>query len=149
MKSVRTLVLVADDAFARLLIHESRGGELREIAGTSIEQYAEGAAAFADRQGRSGFGAKGTAMQTFAPRQTLDDYQRANFARHIVETLEEAVHANRPQRLVVVAPPKMLGVLRKDLPEALHRLLSAEIAKDLVKVPVHDLPHRLAEALPR
>lgn len=45
--------------------------------------------------------------------------------------------------LVVVAPPKALGVLRSKLSPAVQQIVSAEVAKDLVKFPVHEIETKL------
>jgi protein required for attachment to host cells len=50
-------------------------------------------------------------------------------------------------RIVLVAGPKMLGEIRQDLPRALHAHIAAELHKDLVKIPLHDLPGHFAGAV--
>ena len=66
------------------------------------------------------------------------------FARRIVEALDEARRQQQYDRLIVMAPPAFLGLLRKEMPAAVHALLSAEIAKDLV----HEPPEALGAYLP-
>jgi len=66
------------------------------------------------------------------------------FARRIVEALDEARRQQQYDRLIVMAPPAFLGLLRKEMPAAVHALLSAEIAKDLV----HEPPEALGDYLP-
>ena len=44
-------------------------------------------------------------------------YAKYEFARELAERLEEAVHAHRFERLVLVAAPKTLGDLRELLPD--------------------------------
>jgi protein required for attachment to host cells len=66
------------------------------------------------------------------------------FARRIVEALDEARRQRQYDRLIIMAPPAFLGLLRKEMPAAVHALLSAEIAKDLV----HEPPQALGGYLP-
>ncbi|HEX8754960.1 MAG TPA: host attachment protein [Steroidobacteraceae bacterium] len=66
------------------------------------------------------------------------------FARRIAQTLEQARRQNRYDRLVIMAPPAFLGLLREEMPAAVHEVVSAEIAKDLV----HEPPEALSAHLP-
>jgi protein required for attachment to host cells len=66
------------------------------------------------------------------------------FARRIGEALEEARRQHQYDRLIVMAPPTFLGLLRKELPAAVQAMLSAEIAKDLI----HESPQALGGYLP-
>ena len=58
------------------------------------------------------------------------------FARRIAEALDEAHLKNRYERLVVMAPPTFLGLLREEMSAAVRALLAAEVGKDLVHEPV-------------
>lgn len=66
------------------------------------------------------------------------------FARRIAQTLDDARRQNRYDRLVVMAPPAFLGLLRDEMPAAVHAVLTAEIGKDLV----HEPPEALSAYLP-
>lgn len=61
------------------------------------------------------------------------------FAQRIAEALDEARRQNRYERLVVMAPPAFLGLLREEMPAAVRALLAAEVGKDLVHQPVESL----------
>ena len=147
MKPLRTLVLVSGEETARFFINEGAGKGLTEVAGTSIKQYADAAVDFSDRPGRSGFGAKGTGVQSFEPRISTDEYQRDKFARHVIEALAEEWRAQKPDRLVIAAPPKMLGALRGRLDRDMAAALVADLPKDLVKVTARDLPEHFAKVV--
>ena len=66
------------------------------------------------------------------------------FARRVAKLLEEAHREGEFDRLVLVAPPVFLGKLRGVLPESLHAITVAEVAKNLV----HQSPLRLLAHLP-
>ena len=66
------------------------------------------------------------------------------FARRITEALDEARRQNRYERLVVMAPPAFLGLLREEMPAAVRALLTAEVGKDLV----HEPPEALSGYVP-
>ena len=54
------------------------------------------------------------------------------FVRRIVEQLEQAHQQGRFERLVLMAQPRVLGMLRATLPVQLERCVVAEVHKDLV-----------------
>jgi protein required for attachment to host cells len=61
------------------------------------------------------------------------------FARRIAEALDEERRQGRYDRLVVMAPPAFLGLLRAEMPAAVRATLTAEIGKDLVHEPAETL----------
>lgn len=66
------------------------------------------------------------------------------FARRITEALEQERRQDRYERLVVMAPPAFLGLLREEMSAAVHAVLTAEVGKDLV----HELLDALSAYLP-
>jgi protein required for attachment to host cells len=61
------------------------------------------------------------------------------FAAETAAMLEKRALANEFESLVVVAPPKTLGELRKHYHKAVAQRLVAEVPKDLVNVPVAEI----------
>jgi len=66
------------------------------------------------------------------------------FARRIARVLDEGQRQNRYDRLIVMAPPEFLGLLREEMPAAVRATVTAEIGKDLV----HEPPAALSAYLP-
>lgn len=72
------------------------------------------------------------------PRHALGSEPRAHkhevaaFVHKIAEQLERARQAGEFDRLVIMAPPTVLGLMRKALPSSLHKSVAAEVDKDLV-----------------
>ncbi|WP_343081722.1 host attachment protein [Ostreiculturibacter nitratireducens] len=147
MKPVRTLIVVADEEAARFLINEGVGKGLQEICVVSISQLDEGTLEFADRPGRSSAGSKVVGRHGMDPRTDLEENNRAKFASHVIEALDQEWKAAKADRLVVAAPPKMLGELRSRLSGAPAAALAGDLAKDLVNVPLNDLPGHFADIL--
>jgi protein required for attachment to host cells len=54
------------------------------------------------------------------------------FARRIVHQLDAAHRRGTVRRLVVIAGPTFLGLLREAMPKSLHDIMAAEVCKDLV-----------------
>lgn len=66
------------------------------------------------------------------------------FLRKLAERLDAAVNAGEANALVLIAPPRALGVLRQTYSHALRAAIGAEIDKDFVKLPVHEIEKHLA-----
>src|SRR5262245_51618807 len=66
------------------------------------------------------------------------------FLVDLVDRLDAAVTAGETKSLIVVAPPRALGMLRQAYSDGLRDAVKAEIDKDLVKMPVHEIEKRLA-----
>jgi protein required for attachment to host cells len=61
------------------------------------------------------------------------------FAAATADMLESMVLRNELEALVVVAPPRTLGELRKHYHKEVERRLLAEVPKDLVNLPVVEI----------
>jgi len=57
------------------------------------------------------------------------------FARRIAAELAQAQRKGDYDRLVVMAAPSFLGLLRQTLPQSVRKLVAAEVTKDLVNEP--------------
>jgi protein required for attachment to host cells len=66
------------------------------------------------------------------------------FLRKLVGHLDVAVNAGKIKSLILVAPPRALGVLRQAYSHNLRAALRAEIDKDFVKLPVYEIEKHLA-----
>jgi protein required for attachment to host cells len=66
------------------------------------------------------------------------------FLQKLAGHLEAAVNAGEVKSLIIVAPPRALGVLRQAYSHNLRAAVRAEIDKDLVKLPVHEIEKHLA-----
>jgi protein required for attachment to host cells len=64
---------------------------------------------------------------------------KERFANEIAKALYHHAHANLFERLIIIAPPRILGKLRKAFhPEVLERI-AAEIPKELTSHPVSEI----------
>ena len=69
---------------------------------------------------------------------------KERFANEIAKALYHHAHANLFERLIIIAPPKILGKLRKAFhPEVLERI-AAEIPKELTSHPVPEIGKLIA-----
>ncbi len=66
------------------------------------------------------------------------------FLERLATHLDAAVQAGTIKSLVIAAPPRALGVLRPLYSPGFRRALRAEVDKDLVRLPVHEIEKHLA-----
>ncbi len=66
------------------------------------------------------------------------------FLEKLVGRLNAAVEAGEMKQLIMVAPPRALGVIRQAYSSSLRGAVHAEVDKDLVKLPVHEIERHLA-----
>jgi protein required for attachment to host cells len=80
-----------------------------------------------------------------AVRQTdwHDEAERA-FLVQLAAHLDAAIAAGKTKSLIVVAPPRALGMIRPAYSHAVRAALHAEVDKDFVKMPVHEIEKHLA-----
>jgi protein required for attachment to host cells len=69
--------------------------------------------------------------------------EEERFLQKLAGYLDTEVKAGHVKSIVIVAPPRALGVLRPVYSHDLRRVLHTEIDKDLVSVPVHEIEKRL------
>ena len=70
--------------------------------------------------------------------------EEERFLRTLAGRLDAAVNAGQAKSLILIAPPRALGVLRQTYSHSLRAVLRAEIDKDFVKLPVHEIEKHLA-----
>lgn len=60
--------------------------------------------------------------------------EQIRFAHHIAEEIDHARLNHDFDRLVIIAGPKMLGMIREALPNANRAFIAAEVSKDLIQM---------------
>lgn len=73
------------------------------------------------------------------------DEAEHRFAKELVQTLERGLAENAFHHLVLVAPPKLLGILRESLGRGLAARLRASEHKDYAHLSDHELELRVRE----
>jgi protein required for attachment to host cells len=71
------------------------------------------------------------------------DQAEQTFLTELAQRLETAVTSHQVKSLIVVAPPRALGMIRHAYGHALRAAVRAELDKDLVKMPVHEIEKHL------
>jgi protein required for attachment to host cells len=97
-----------------------------------------------DAPGRA-FNSVGNLRSAVGQTDWHDQAEKA-FLTQLAQRLDVAVSAGKPKSLIIVAPPRALGMLRPAYSHALKGAVRAELDKDLVKMPVLEIEKRLSGA---
>lgn len=146
MKAKRTYILIADGARARLLLSEGLAKPLQQVPDADFRQELP-----PDRELHSDKAYRvqesATAARHAIERPDLHRREKQRFAQWLAEMLEAKRAAKDFDRLAIIAPPDTLADLRAALSEELRQLVIGEIAKDLTKVPNHEVRAHLENEL--
>ena len=136
MKSKRIWVLVADGARARIIrklaANVKTEGQVEDLVfNADHKQLHE---LMSDRPGRS-FASQGARRSAMEYHSDPVREQEEEFAATLVRRLVLHHTAGKFDALAIVAEPRMLGLIRQNLPESISDLIAGEAAKDLTKLP--------------
>lgn len=131
--TVWTLVMDGDHAYIAeiqsedappILIHEfSQDPPLTHVHGP-------------DAPGRS-FQRMGSTRHAYEKRHDWHTYQKELFAIHAAKILDESEYSF--DRLVVIAPAKIIGILRQHFSKKVQAKITKEFAKDIAHLPIKEL----------
>jgi len=83
-------------------------------------------------------------VPSIVPTEVLEKANGRRFASEIADKLYQLAHTNRLGRLVIVAPPKILGTLRQSLHKEVLDHIEAEVPKELASMPVSAIQQQIA-----
>ncbi len=138
-----TRIVVADQSVARLYDIDSPDAPLRPVGELSdASAHLHDRDFKSDRPGRvfdhapAGGERRGSvAHHATGGERTPRKHEAERFASRIAHELEKAVQQGRCNRLILMAGPPFLGLLRAALPRAVSAVIVAEVPKDLVHAP--------------
>ena len=143
MKPVRTWIILANAGSAKILENSGPGKGLQKIFETSYEKQRE--TSYPDQQGRS-FSSTTAARHKLEPNRGEDTVQISNI-KPVLNLLQESRDKLKFDRLVVCAAPQTLGIIRDQMPDSLSKEVIAELPKDLLGVPMQNLPKHFESVL--
>ncbi len=130
MKPLRTWIVVADGARAKFLHFAGRKIGARTIAGQTFSRHAKPTRELGtDKPGRT-FESKGQGRHAVEPRVDMHEREEEAFLSDVIRRLEEAFEAGAFGNLILIAPPRALGILRRILPKRIRPHVSFEIDSD-------------------
>ena len=72
------------------------------------------------------------------------EVEKEHFAREMAERINKAALSGEMKEIVIVAPPKVLGEIRKDLSAAARAKVKGELDRDLTHHPLPEIEKALA-----
>lgn len=130
-----TWILVCDGARGRIYSHEGPGSGLTVVSSAEHpETHGHTRDLGTDRPGRTADSTGSGSRHALSPRTDWHNFEKTRFAGEMAGVVEKAAAAKAFDRLVVVAPPKVLGDLRKALGAHAQALLAGELDKDLTQI---------------
>jgi protein required for attachment to host cells len=143
----KTWVVVANGTSARAFRNTGVGKGLQAVPGFEMSIGSPPTRELgADRPGRvhDRFGPARHAME---PKADWHRQDKTAFAVAIAGRLESAARGGDFDRLVLVAPPTMMGDLRAALDRHVHDLVTGEVTKDLVHASPAEIEEQLSGVL--
>lgn len=131
-----TRVIVAHDAGARAFEHRGPGKALVQLQEVEFEDGRRHSGEL--EEGGRGFD------RAYEARQDSRQHAVAHFAKVLAQDLSRDFHLGEFQQLILIAPPRFLGVLRDALDTKLKRALIGSVPKDLPRCTIRDLSPHLA-----
>jgi protein required for attachment to host cells len=128
-----TWVVVAESSRARIFKLDGLLTPLRELSGfVNPDARARERDLAPDRQGRT-FESFGSIRHAKQQELTPKQQRSLAFARELAGQLEQGRSCGDFERLILIAPPAFLGMLRKNLSDNTRQTISREIKKNLVR----------------
>ncbi|TWI12064.1 host attachment protein [Aerolutibacter ruishenii] len=127
---MKTWILVADEAHARLFESERVDGELLEVADFVHPEAHHADRGHRDRMPRAQQSV-GSARHGIEPRTSTEDKNRREFAAELSGFLSEARVAHRYDSLVLMAAPAFLGSVRSELDPQVARMVTHALDKQV------------------
>ena len=138
-------VVVADEAKARILSTSKSTEPLVEINSlSSPEAHDREQDLVSDKPGRGSNGS-GEGRHAMDEKNTHKEQNALRFAKQLSALLEKNQQSKSYVKLIIVAAPRFLGLLRKELSKGVNELVSLEIDKDLTMMD----PQKIREHLPQ
>lgn len=127
-----TWILVADSAKAR--IFESPGGDDWRLVGEfeHLQSREQNQDLMPNRGARIQHTGEGADYRNALEPTSLWDVEAKRFANELNDILKRGIAQQQFQDLIVIAPPRFLGMLRKQFDKPVAMRVRQEIQKDLV-----------------
>jgi protein required for attachment to host cells len=145
----KTWYVIADGGRARIVQKRDRQGDRQEAFDTlqefvSADLHRATHDLGTERPGRTRESAA-SARHAVQPRQDLHRAEKQNFVNQVAAVLNAANTRDEFDALVLVAPAHALGDLHQALDAPTQRKITAQLQKDLTKVPDADLAEHLTD----
>jgi protein required for attachment to host cells len=145
MKATRTWIVIADGSRAHVLLSEGIAHPLTIVPNFSFKADLPMTHDIgSSRPGRT-HESQGTTRHAYEPRSDAHTVLKETFVNSVIVAIATARKAGAFDRLLIIAPPTVLGTMRANLPDALRAVLMGDVAKDLTTTPNHEIRAHLPD----
>jgi len=146
MKHARIWYIIADGGRARFVERDEQGAYRTVVSFVAAELHDRSSDLGRDRPSRVKESAN-AARHAVEPRRDLHEAAKEDFVKLVAEEIEAEHGRDQFDRLVLIAPPRVLTELKQKLSKPMAKIVVKDLQKDLTKVPDHDLTEHLLPAL--
>lgn len=143
MKPIVTWVVLANARFAKVVAHRGPGKGLAPVRGQTWNSPEANAPKDKAGVGHSIAGPGMAAVEQTDPQDISD----ARFAKTVIDQVAKAHVEKRFDRLILIAGPRILGLLREILDTSLRAVLLGEMPKELSNQPLSAVEIHLGELI--
>lgn len=146
-KHETTWIVIADGGQARILISDSKAHKLQQLPdGSFSDPQLPTHELVTDRQPQVRE-SKSNTSHAIEPKMDAHKKRKIDFIQNLLRYIERSAEGNSFDRLVIVAPPFILGEIRKYLSPRLQQLVRAEISHDYTHQTSDYIYEQLKDAL--
>lgn len=140
MKKHITYIVVADSHCARIFSKFNKQSPLELVhhfaADLDLKEHKKPSKTFSDG---------GSLRHAVEPHTDPKEVEQQHFAHEVITFIDNALKQNEFEDLVLIASPKMLGVLNNDLSEQLSKKVVKKIDKNITKMTIDELEEYLKD----
>ena len=146
MKPIKTWIAVADGAHARILLHANPENRTKTIPGEKYDDHAAFTHELGDDKPGRTFSSTGSVRHALEPRTDIHEKREEEFLQRLASRLDDAFANGIFDQLILVAPPRALGLLRKNLSNHIRNHIVGELGHDLAQRPDHEIAAVVAKS---
>ena len=139
-----TYIVVADAARARIFTRDALNLKEKESLVHAEGRLHEGDL-ITDNAGADVHESRSSSSRSSSEGGTALKHENELFAKEVTQCLYNARVNNSMEKLILVAPPKFLGLLREKLDAPTQKLVTHTLAKDLSKASLEDIQEAVSD----
>lgn len=139
-----TYIVVADAARARIFTRDSLNLAEKESLVHAAGRLHEGDL-ITDRRGADVHESTSSTSRSSGEENVASQHENELFAKEVAQHLYSARVTNSLEKLIMVAPPKFLGLLRDKLDGPTQKLVTHTLSKDLSKASLADIQDAVSD----
>lgn len=101
---------------------------------------------FHSHPGRT-FNSTGNLRHAVEPHTDPRELEKLDFAHDIYEMLDDVNKHSQLDNLVIIAPPKLIGMIDNDLDKQIHKKLTHKVSKDIMNLQIHEMQAYINDVL--